>query len=214
MVSVKHVARLLGLPAVRIRALLDMQELAFLDRGVSLTSAWAFHDRMLALVEANSLEPAQPVSLNTAFKTLIPRMLTPELVRAFRHHDIRIYINPRSSSQILGDRLLVCTTAVLEWRAAHRDASSASAQMLDISHTAKSLGVKPEVVTSLVSTGVLTPASPRRTARAPQYFQRGEIERFKANFVSLKSLASAAGIPPKHAPAWARQNGYDIAIGP
>lgn len=213
-VSTKHASAVLGLHPTRITALLAAQELSALGRGIRLASIRLFKDQILALATLVESRSDRWVSLSSALKACIPRTMTAEFFKAIRTHQIAVQSNPQQATQTLGEGLLIQPDQVLAWLATRRAVQRCSDLKLDITHAAKMLRVKPDVVRSLVLNGFLTPTESRDRIRAPQYFHRRDIERFQAAFISLKSLAAEAGIAPKQAPSWARHVGYEIVSGP
>jgi len=213
-VSTKQASAVLGLHPTRITALLSAQELTALGRGIRLASIRLFKDQILALATPVDSRSDRWASLSKVLKAYVPRTSTTEFFQAIKTRQIEVKCTTHPPSQTLGEGLLIQPDQVLAWLATRRAVQRCSDLKLDITHVAKALGVKPDVVRSLVLKGFLTPIETRANARAPQYFHRRDIDRFQEAFTSLKSLAAEAGIAPKQAPSWARHVGYEIVSGP
>ncbi|MCD2166233.1 hypothetical protein [Comamonas koreensis] len=170
-VSTKQASAVLGLHPTRITALLSVQELSALGRGIRLASIRLFKDQILALAAPVDSRSDRWVSLSKALKTCVPRTMTAEFFQAIRTHKIEVKSNPQLAAKTLGDELLIQPDQVAAWLAPRRSVQRCSDLKLDITHVAKTLGVKPDVVRSLVLNGFLTPIESRDRIGLPPVFR-------------------------------------------
>ncbi|QIL71022.1 hypothetical protein G7048_12025 [Diaphorobacter sp. HDW4B] len=215
-ISIKSAASALGMSRARTLQLIGHGTLQALDNGVSHQSLDRFQDLLLNLAanDRNAQQAANLVPLRHALRVVVPQKMTLTFFDAVRSGELSLYLLDKSIQRTGTERLHVSPLELATWLAAYRDSQSSMTDFLDITRAAHALGIKSEVISQLISRGLLRTTKPRQTSRSPVEIMRSEIEGFLGQYVPLKHLATQAGIAPKHAPAWARTKGIKLVTGP
>ena len=215
-ISIKSAASALGISRVRTLQLIGHGTLQALDNGVSHQSLDRFQDSLLSLAanDSHAQQAANLVSLRHALRVVVPQKMTLTFFDAVRSGELSLCLIDKSIQRTCTERLHVSPLQLAKWQAACNDGQSSMTDCLDITRAAQALGTKPEVISQLISRGLLRTTKPRRTSRSPVEILRSEIEVFLGKYVPLKHLATQAKIASKHAPAWARTKGIKLVTGP
>lgn len=211
--SMTAAADLMSLSLPRLRELVLADIVSAQDHGVSTASIGGVMTKLGEACASISSDGHNLQPLTHVLRTLVPRSSTAAFFNALFAREILIFRVNEIHTKKGCDQFQVSVSQVRAWMHNVKQ-SNESAETLDITGAAKTLQVKPEVVTHLVAVGLLRPMGARVGLRGRLAFSADEIRSFDQRHVLLKALATDAGVAPKNAPRWATAQGIALVCGP
>ena len=212
-VSMTAAADLMSVSLPRLRELVHVNIVSAQSHGVSAASIDGAMSRLGEACAGISRDGDNLQPLPNVLRTLVSRASTAAFFDALFTREILIYRVNEIGTKKGCDQFQVSVSQVRSWMHNVKQCKG-SAETLDITSAAKTLQVKPEVVTHLVAVGLLRPMGARVGLRGRLVFSADEIRSFDQRNVLLKALATDAGVAPKNAPRWAAAQGIALVCGP
>jgi hypothetical protein len=212
-VSMTAAADLMSVSLPRLRELVHANIVSAQSHGVSAASIDGAMSRLGEACAGISRDGDNLQPLPHVLRILVSRASTAAFFNALFAGEILIFRANETNTKKGCDQFQVSASQVRAWMHNIKQ-SKGSAETLDITSAAKTLQVKPEVVTHLVAVGLLRPSGSRVGLRGRLAFSAQEIQSFDHDHVLLKALAADAGVAPKNAPRWAIAQGISLICGP
>jgi len=212
-ISMTSAAEVMSLSLPRLRELVLANIVSGQDHVVSAASIGGVMTRLGEACSGIRRDGHNLQPLPHVLRTLVPRASTAAFFNALFAGEILIFRANEATPKMGCDQFHVSVFQVRAWMHNIKQ-SKGSAETLDITSAAKTLHVKPEVVTHLVAIGLLRPRGGRVGRRGRLAFSADEIRSFDQSHVQLKVLAADAGVAPKNAPRWAMAQGIALVCGP
>jgi hypothetical protein len=212
-VSMTSAGDAMSLSLPRLRELVIADIVSAEDHGVSAASIDGVLTRLGEACSGISRDVHNLHPLPHVLRTLVPRALTAMFFNALFAGEILNFRANETNPKKGCDQFHVSVSQVRAWMHNIKQ-SKGSTETLDITSAAKTLHVKPEVVTHLVAIGLLRPRGARVGLRGRLAFSADEIRSFDRSHVPLKVLAADAGVAPKNAQRWAMEKSIAMVCGP
>jgi len=207
-ISITSAARLLGLSAKRVDALVSGGHLAPLKRLVLRSQCEALNHTVYR--SASSAPPESgTTSLAEAVRLWVPLHLTCRFFESAIAGDIRIF-HMTGSAERLGE-LLIERAEAMRWSALQEPGLGV---FLTIPQAARVLGLKQEVAYHLARVGLIQTQSKKVTRRMARVVSAEEIQRFARQVEPLTQAAVRAGVNPRNGLAWVKETNRVLVSGP
>lgn len=206
-VEIKKAARMLSLPASRVRALLQAGILTQLQGRVRLSELNALSPSAYSCVELPAGD-SDLVRVREALRRWVPVEETGAFVRALRSGTLTMWTRPDFSALGQG---LITERSVLAWLASLSDQTRSE---LMLGEVATMLGVKPDVVRDLIRVGLLKARTGQINKRRCWCISLQDVEDFQQKYVALAELTRQSYVRSKDGFAWAREQQLRVVTGP
>lgn len=206
-VEIKRAARMVALPASRVRALLQAGILTQVQGRVSLSELTALNQ-----CAHQSVEPVANDSVWICLREALRRWVhveeTGAFVRALSSGALTVWTRPEACAFGQGR---IAEGHVVAWVASLRDQTPSELMLREV---ATVLGVKHDVVRDLIRVGLLKARAGQMNGRRCWCISRREVESFQMKYVPLAELTRQSSVRSRDGYAWAREQPLTVVTGP
>lgn len=207
-IEIKGAARLMALPASRVKELIAFGLLTQVDGHLSRSQVQLISESEQLMVVNSVSDLAGPVSVRVALRRWIKKTETSELILAIRNGAFQVH--KASPTCPLGE-WRISAACLSEWLMQHRDTDPAH---LTLGEFSARLGLKGDTVRDLIRVGLLEVHPGIIRNRRCWCVSRQELERFVASYVPLSFLTTKANVRQRDGYVWATAQGHLVVTGP
>lgn len=207
-IAVRTAARLMALPASRVRAMVSAGLLDEVDQRLVRSQVLALSKPQIAFDLENEGSQVDPVPVQLALRKWIRVKDTAAFIQALRQGELKAHA--ATASSVIGD-WVTSATDVEVW--AKRQRNSAQGE-LTLSEAAAALALKHDVVRDLIRVGLLKGRLGSARGLSNWCVSVGDVEAFKLRYVPLAVLCREAKVRSRDGLVWARSQGVHVVTGP
>lgn len=207
--SLSHAAAYLGFSTERLRLVGEEGLLTASPFGLSQEDIDTFETNLIKHASCAQLSKGDRC-LAHVLRTVVTRVETGPFLRAVMAGDFPL--RTKSEQGSIAQRLYMRIKDVQAWRQSQQ--VSVGIDFLSKDEARRVLKLKWEVLCHLIRHGHLRTTERRVGRRCSEVVLLKELERFRAIFIPLSTLAKRSGICAKQAPSWAQSAGIHLITGP